>query len=132
MTKTADIFATTAPYNNPYQNQDEFKRLLFVCSAGLLRSATGANLYSSKGYNTRAAGSHPYALVPVSANLVNWADVIIFVNSENYEQTLKTFSLTDLNDVINSKVRVLDIPDNFSFMEKGLVNSFEQQLGSDV
>ena len=58
-TKTEEIFELSAPYNNPYQGTD--KKLLFVCSAGLLRSATAANLFAKKGYNTRGCGSAEYA-----------------------------------------------------------------------
>ena len=70
-TLTEAMFETSCPYNNPYQGKD--KRVLFVCSAGLLRSATAARIYASK-YNTRAAGSANYALVPVSDELIAWAD----------------------------------------------------------
>jgi len=41
-TKNAEIFKTTAPYNN--YSQGSAPRWLFVCSAGLLRSPTGAAL----------------------------------------------------------------------------------------
>ena len=41
-TKNAEIFKTTAPYNN--HSQGSAPRWLFVCSAGLLRSPTGAAL----------------------------------------------------------------------------------------
>ena len=41
---------------NIYQGKD--KRVLCVCSAGLLRSPTAANvLHKEFGYNTRACGS---------------------------------------------------------------------------
>ena len=130
MTNTDLIFKTTTPYNNPYQNQSKYPRLLFVCSAGLLRSATGAALYAKYGYNTRAAGTHEFALVPLSANLIKWADKIVFVNDENYRHALQTFDgETELLELIGDKSKVLAIPDNFSFMEKGLVDAYEQQLG---
>jgi predicted protein tyrosine phosphatase len=133
MTKLTDsIFQTTTPYNNGYQNFKQFPRYLFVCSAGLLRSATGANLYAKKGYNTRNAGTHDYALIPLSANLIAWADKIIFVNEENYEQALLTF-----NDHMpsNEKLRdksvtlTLDIPDDYAYNDPQLIAEFERQMG---
>ncbi len=42
-TKNAEIFKTTAPYNN--YSQGSAPRWLFVCSAGLLRSPTGEDTY---------------------------------------------------------------------------------------
>lgn len=48
--------------HNPYQGKD--KKVLFVCSAGILRSATAARIYGRK-YNTRCAGTGlDYALIP--------------------------------------------------------------------
>lgn len=126
MTKTDEIFKLTAPYDNIYQGPD--KRLLFVCSAGLLRSATGANLFAKKGFNTRNCGTHSYALIPLSANLVAWADKIFFVNKENYTQACKTF-----NGVggIHSKVMaatILDIPDDYRYNDPELIKLLEEQV----
>jgi protein-tyrosine phosphatase len=125
--KTDEIFQLTAPYANPYQGST--KRLLFVCSAGLLRSATAANLYANKGYNTRSAGSHVYALIPISANLIYWADKIFFVNEENYLAATEKFEGDKINDVLQSKCVTLDIPDRFSYNDPELVKCLEDQIG---
>ncbi|HET8686145.1 MAG TPA: hypothetical protein VFM18_05700, partial [Methanosarcina sp.] len=85
-TKTESIFKLTAPYSNPYQGND--KRILFVCSAGILRSATAANLFAKKGHNTRCCGSESYALIPFSENLKAWAHKIFFVNEYNYKSVI--------------------------------------------
>lgn len=118
---TAEIFKLTAPYDNPYQGAD--KRLLFVCSAGLLRSATAANLFAKKGYNTRSCGSAPYALIPFSENLKQWADKIYFVNEENYNAVIR--SGFDLED---KKVQVLYIPDNFEYNNPDLIRILEEEV----
>lgn len=123
--KTDEIFQLTAPYSNPYQGTD--KKLLFVCSAGLLRSATAANLYAKKGFNTRSAGSHDYALVPVSMNLLKWADVIYFVNKENWQTTM--FRFADKIDLDALSINVLDIPDKYSYNHPELIKSLEDQIG---
>lgn len=124
-TKTDAIFDLTAPYNNPYQGTD--KKLLFVCSAGLLRSATGANLYAKKGFNTRNCGTHQYALIPLSANLIMWADEIVFVNAENYKQASRTFMETNFLQSLIEKSIVLDIPDNYEYNHPDLLKYFEEQ-----
>lgn len=127
MNKTKEIFDTTCPYNNSYQGTD--KRLLFVCSAGLLRSATGANYYGKKGYNTRSCGSEDYALIPISSNLIHWADDIIFVNKENLASVKRTFNKhPDLLKLIEDKKIVLDIPDCYNYNHKKLIQSFKEQL----
>ena len=65
---------------NPYQGKD--KKVLTVCSAGLLRSPTLAWILGQHNYNVRACGIHDYALVPIDSVLVAWADIIIFVHPD--------------------------------------------------
>jgi len=127
-TKNAQIFSTTAPYDNFYQGSDP--RWLFVCSAGLLRSPTGARLAGLRGINARSCGSAvEWALIPISANLINWAQKIVFVCSDNYDQALYTFKdVSDLHYQLVTKSVVLDIPDMFEYMEPPLVELFNQQL----
>ena len=131
-TKNAEIFKTTAPYRNPYQGSAE--RWLFVCSAGLLRSPTGATMAAQRGINARSCGSNfNYALIPCSANLVAWAEKIVFVNQENLEDLEYNFvGHPHLLNQIEQKAVVLDIPDNYEYMNPELQQHFETQLFSKV
>lgn len=106
--------------NNPYQGTD--KKVLFVCSMGILRSATAARLYAGK-YNTRSAGTYNAALIPLSPILIAWADEIVFVNKENYLHTLDEYP--DLH--AHKEVKVLDIPDQYEHMHPKLVEAFKEQ-----
>jgi predicted protein tyrosine phosphatase len=128
-TMNSAIFELTAPYDNPYQG--EYPRWLFVCSAGLLRSPTGATLANQRGINARACGSAlNYALIPISANLVAWAHKIIFVCSDVRDETLDTvfYGNSEIRQAILSKEVVLDIPDKYSYMQSRLVKHFEREL----
>jgi len=127
-TKTEALFQLTAPYSNPYQGSD--KKLLFVCSAGILRSATAANLYAKKGFNTRSCGTHDYALIPLSANLIAWADEIIFVNKENYLVASETFKGSPVDAMLLSKAKTLNIPDNYDYNHPELIKHLEEQYES--
>ena len=122
MTLTEMIFNSKSPYNNQFQGGDT--RVLFVCSAGLLRSATAARIYAKK-YNTRAAGSAPYALIPVSHELLLWADEIVFVSEENYLATKIKFDLDEIK-ARGTIITVLNIPDYFDHMDEDLIRIFEQ------
>lgn len=122
-TLTDLIFNSTSPWDNPYQGTD--KKVLFVCSAGILRSATGARMYAHK-YNTRAAGSEAYALIPISNDLVLWANEIVFVNKENYNTASKHWHFNDIS-FADKQIRVLDIPDQFPHMHPELQKEFETQ-----
>lgn len=120
-TLTQLIYQSNTPWNNPYQGSD--LRVVFVCSAGLLRSATAARIYAKK-YNTRAAGSEDYALVPLSADLVVWAQKIVFVNKVNFDNASMRFA-----EAFKEKdVVVLDIPDMYEHMHPELIASFIEQF----
>lgn len=117
-TYTEMIMESDCPFDNPLQGKD--KKVVFVCSAGLLRSATGARIYAGK-YNTRACGSMGYALIPLSDNLILWADEIVFVNQENYN------FVKDHMNFGNTNIRVLNIPDHYEHMQPELIKHFEEQ-----
>lgn len=127
-TKNDSIFKTSAPYANQFQGSGA--RWLFVCSAGLLRSPTGAAIAIQRGMNARSCGSNfNYALIPCSANLINWAEKIVFVNRENLWQLEDNFlGHRDLLEQIERKQIVLNIPDNFEYMDPELVQLFETEL----
>lgn len=123
------IFELSAPYDNPYQGQ--FPRWLFVCSAGLLRSPTGAALANHRGINARACGAAlSYALIPISANLVAWAHKIVFVHPEPRDEAVDYVfkDSAEIKQAIQSKEVVLDIPDMYPYMHTHLIELFEEQL----
>jgi predicted protein tyrosine phosphatase len=106
-------------FRNPYQGTD--RKVVFVCSMGILRSATGARIYAHK-YNTRTCGSWADALVPLTENLITWAEQIVFVTRDNYEQALGRFEDDeDTVGTIQEKAVVLDIPDRFDHMHPELI-----------
>lgn len=98
---------------NPYQGKT--KKVLCVCSAGLLRSPTAANvLHKEFGYNTRAVGvSSEYALIPVEDVHILWADEVV-VMGRGQEEYIKSTGV-DYKELIN-----LNIPDQYGFMEQEL------------
>lgn len=115
-------------YNAKNYSQGPTKRVLTVCSAGLLRSATLAHFLTKEyGYNTRNCGTvESYALIPISDVLCHWADEIVFVNKENYnmvEDDIKAINMTD-------KCIVLDIPDIYNFNSPELIEICREQYES--
>lgn len=99
---------------NPYQGNT--KKVLCVCSAGLLRSPTAAKvLYDEYGYNTRACGvNEEYALIPLTELLLAWADEIVFMNHEHLEEAEEKFGK------ITTNLLVLEIPDKYPYMDPEL------------
>lgn len=108
---------------NPYQG--DFKRVLCVCSAGLLRSPTTAVVLSQEPYNfnTRAAGIDlGHALVPVDEVLLTWAEQIVCMTSDQKER-LDT-QLEKLGR--KTKVICLDIEDSFAYRDPELVAAIKK------
>jgi predicted protein tyrosine phosphatase len=105
--------------------QGDAVKALFVCSAGILRSPTAAlHFAKTKGWNTRAVGDNQeFALIPVSEALMRWAD-IIFVMTADQRFHLKT----DFGESLNEKVFILNIEDNFGFMEPDLVKYLDASM----
>lgn len=126
MTLTQKIFELSAPYNNQYQGSG--KRLLFVCSAGLLRSPTAADVATRMGFNARSCGSSNYALIPLSVNLILWADSIVFVEQSNYEEAVGTFTPVDYHEDIISKAVVWNLPDEYERNDTWLVDRIEDKM----
>lgn len=130
MTLTDQIYELSSPYDNCYQGN--FKRLLFVCSAGILRSPTGATVGAQMGFNTRSCGSHSYALIPISVNLIHWAQKIFFVNEENYLASIdRFFGDMETTNMLKNKSVVLDIEDQFNYMDPVLVEIFKKVLSNE-
>lgn len=125
-TKTQMIQLSHSVWDNPYQGSD--KKVLFVCSAGILRSATAARIYAKK-FNTRSAGTEEYALIPLTHELILWADEIVFVNPENYWKAQTAFPAIRMDSDLGHKVKVLQIPDDFNHMHPTLIQEFISQYG---
>jgi predicted protein tyrosine phosphatase len=103
-------------WNCQNPSQGKFKRVLCVCSAGLLRSPTVAWFLSNEPYNfnTRAAGLDVgHALIPVDDVLIGWADEIVCMD----ERQAKALTERTSKPVIN-----LRISDNFEYRDKGLLH----------
>jgi len=68
-------------YSNSFQKDG--KKVLAVCSSGMLRSPTIAYVLSGEpwNYNVRTAGTYEIALDPVTEELLNWADEIVVLIS---------------------------------------------------
>lgn len=136
--KTEQIFRLKSPWNNHYQGRA--MRVLFVCSAGLLRSPTGAAwAITKRGWNARSCGSEDYALIPITPELIMWATRIVFVNPENHDSVIQKFAgskieyyedwegyvTKPITELIQEKAVVLDIPDSYDYGDAHLYELFD-------
>lgn len=127
---------------NPYQGKE--KRVLCLCSAGILRSARLAQiLQQDYNCNTRSAGVADYALIPVSTALLEWADEIICVEQEVDVQLMNDIRLLvnqglwveeDI-DEIRRKTITLNIPDIYERMnptlQRIIIEQYEEAINEN-
>lgn len=127
VTLTEQIFRCDAPLENPFQTKA--RKIVFVCSVGMLRSPTAQIVASQHGFNARAVGSdRELALIPLNANLIEWAEKIVFMNFENLCQSLNTFEGTGFDETIREKKVVWDIEDNFEWGDNVLFRILEEKM----
>ena len=101
-------------YNSHNPNQGPARRVLCLCSAGLLRSPTAAVVLQREfGYNTRAAGTEiDFALIPYDDVLLEWADEIVCMTTHQ-ANAVKVSGTT-------KPIYTLDVPDRYGYMDKTL------------
>ena len=100
-------------------NQGLYKRVLCVCSGGILRSPTAAWVLGNDPYNfnTRSAGAHDeYALTIVDEPIVAWADEIVCMMPEHAIDLRERFKARQL-----PPFRTLYIPDEYRYRNPELV-----------
>lgn len=107
---------------NPFQG--EYKRVLCVCSAGLLRSPTAALVLSQEpfNFNTRAAGLDvSHALIPVDSVLLEWADAVVCMTEEQKDRLL---------DMTTKPIYLLEIDDCYEYRNPELITSIKEKVAS--
>ncbi len=92
--------------------------VLFVCSMNQWRSPTAEKIYSRRSHlKVRSAGTSSKARRHVSAKDLQWADLVI-VMEQKHKQRL---AANHPQAMRHQNVHVLDIPDNYQFMDPELI-----------
>ena len=103
------------------------KNILFLCSQNKLRSPTAETIFSDiEGFDVRSAGLNNDAEIPLSPELVYWAETIFVMEKAQRNKLQKKFK-KHLN---KQKVICLDIPDDYEYMQSELVKILECKLGN--
>ena len=122
------------------RHQGSAKRVLCLCSIGILRSPTAAlQLHKIYNYNTRSAGLDIDALIPLSPQLFLWAQEIVVMEQEHLDmlQTLANQWVEDgiinqnMADYALERTIVLNIPDKYSYMDPELITLIIEKYDKD-
>jgi len=93
-------------------------RVLFICSQNRLRSPTAEQVFASwPGIETSSAGIDRRASVPVSPELLEWADTIFVMERIHRTKLSRKFG----QHIKSQRVICLNIPDEYEFMDERLI-----------
>ena len=94
------------------------KHLLFLCSQNKLRSPTAETIFADHpGIDIDSAGLNNDAIVPLSAEQLEWADVIIVMERTHRTRLNRKFK----HALAGKRIAVLGIPDNYEYMVHDLI-----------
>ena len=100
-------------------------RVLFVCRLNRNRSATAERLFCKRqDLDVRSAGTHEDARVRVNKRMLDWADVIFAMDSEEHDKLTAMFP----GHAALARIVCLDIPDQFAFNEPELVRLLQARV----
>src|SRR5258706_12793946 len=102
------------------------KRVLFICSQNRLRSPTAEQLFSNReGFEVASAGLNHDAVVTVSPELLEWADIIFVMERAHRDRLSRNFR----EHLKSKRIICLGIPDEFGYMDPPLVRLLEAKVG---
>ena len=101
-------------------------RALFLCSQNRLRSPTAEMVFADwPGIECNSAGTHRGADNPLSAELVEWAQLIFCMEKQHQRKLLSGFR----PQLKTARVVCLGIPDDYRFMQAELVALLQKKVG---
>ena len=100
-------------------------RVLFVCSQNRLRSPTAEQVFSQwPGVECASAGVHASADVPLSGELIEWAELIVVMERVHQRKMTARFR----RHLQGKRVVCLGIPDDYDYMDPALVSLLEARV----
>jgi protein-tyrosine phosphatase len=103
--------------------------LLFLCSRNQWRSRTAEALYARHPHHqAKSAGLSASATVKVSLKLILWADIIFVMEHEHKAIVRERFA----NALIDKKIVVLDIADEYTYMDPELVAMIRSAVDAEL
>ena len=98
--------------------------ILFVCSRNKWRSATAETIYKNHPeHQVRSAGSEPSARIKLNSKYIIWADLIFVMEKKHKQRMAEKFS----EEITDKEIVILDIPDDYQYMDKELIEELNSK-----
>jgi len=102
------------------------RHVLFLCSRNRLRSPTAEQVFSAwPDVETDSAGLADDADVSLSGEQLEWADLIVVMEPSHRRRLMQRHR----GYLKGKHVVVLDIPDNYAFMQPELIELLLRKVG---
>jgi predicted protein tyrosine phosphatase len=99
-------------------------RALFICHYNRKRSATAERVFGKDPtLDVLSAGTSDEAMVQVNERMIEWADIVFVMDSEQVEALAKLFP----DHPALPQVVCLDIQDNYHFLDPELVAVLQER-----
>ena len=113
------------PIFTPFYYHMNKAKLLFVCSKNKWRSRTAETMYKNhRDLDVKSAGTEHDARIKITAGLIHWADVIFVMENKHREILKQKFS----EELKHKKIIVLDILDNYQYMDEELIEEIKSAV----
>lgn len=102
--------------------------LLIICGKNKRRSRTGESIFKNDPrFHVRSAGLSPKSDRKISEADLNWADLVLVMESEHRAKIRDLYRYLDL-----PVIEVLHIPDEYDFMDEELVDLLTDRINQSL
>jgi predicted protein tyrosine phosphatase len=104
---------------------DDKTKLLFVCSRNQWRSPTAEKIYQKDArVAARSRGTARGAVRTLTAGDLQWADLVLVMEQKHQRYIASHFAQL----VQHKPIHVLDIPDDYQFMDEELIDAIRMAV----
>lgn len=99
--------------------------ILFVCSRNEWRSPTAETIFKNhEVINAKSAGTSPSARIKINQKHIDWAELIFVMEKKHRQLITQRFG----SSFDGQKIIVLDIPDDYQYMDEELIEELQTKV----
>ena len=101
---------------------------MVVCGKNKKRSRTAEFIFKNDSrFNIRSVGVSPNSIRKITENDLNWSDLVLVMENEHKSKIKELF-----RKITNIKIEVLNIEDEFEFMDEELVIILTESINDRI
>lgn len=99
--------------------------ILFICSRNKWRSATAETIYKNHPlHQIQSTGTEPSARIKINSKHILWADLIFVMEKKHKQRISEKFQ----HEIIHKEIVILDIPDDYQYMDEALIEELNAKV----